>query len=395
MSSLSTFVKPFVIHTRQDTLDDLRERLSRTRWTDEIDDGWTFGVDRDELRALVDHWARRFDWRHQEDVMNRFKHFRADVDGFGVHFIHQRGKGDKPLPIVLTHGYPDSFLRFAKIIPMLTDPAAHGGDAADAFDVVVPSLPGFGFSDKPTKSGFIFRVGDLWRKLMTDVLGYTRFAAHGGDWGSTVTEQLARSHAASVVGIHLTDVPFWHLFQKPNDPSAAERKFFEKNERWQREDGAYAMIQATRPRTAAAALFDSPVGLAAWIVEKFHEWSDCGDDIERSYTKDELLTNVMIYWVTGTIGSSFQPYYDIMHANGVRWMTEAAKQWLGSGDTPAGFTLFGRDISHPPREWAARFFNVQHWSEISKGGHFAALEEPQVLAEEIRNFFRPLRLAGS
>ncbi|HEY1908227.1 MAG TPA: alpha/beta fold hydrolase [Myxococcaceae bacterium] len=291
----------------------------------------------------------------------------------------------------MTHGYPDSFFRFHKLVPLLADPGSHGADPEDSFDVVVPSLPGYGFSETRTEGGGIFGVGDLWHRLMTKELGYSRFGAHGGDWGSTVTEQLGRSHPRSVIGIHLTDVPFWHIFQKPKELSAAEEKYFERNARWQREDGAYAMIQGTRPRTAAAALRDSPIGLAAWLVEKFQEWSDCGDDLDRSFTKDELLTNVMLYWVTGTIESSFQPYRDVVTAGAARWMTEAAKKLLGSDATPAGFALFPKDISTPPREWGERFFNVQRWTELPRGGHFAAMEEPQRLAEEIRAFFRPLR----
>ena len=304
----------FVVHVPQQTLDDLQARLARTRWADEIDAGWTLGTDGNELRALVDYWVGVFDWRRQEDAMNRFAHFRAELNGFNVHFIHERGVGDRPLPIVLTHGYPDSFLRFAKIIPMLTHPEAHGADPADAFDVVVPSLPGFAFSDKPTKPGAIFRVGDLWHTLMTDVLGYERFAAHGGDWGSTVTEQLARSHARSVVGVHLTDVPFWHLFQKPTDLSRDEQRYIDATTKWQQKEGAYALIQGTRPYTLARGLNDSPAGLASWIVDKFHAWSDCDGDVENAFTKDELLTNVTLYWVTETIGSSFLPYYDFVNA---------------------------------------------------------------------------------
>jgi len=326
--------------------------------------------------------------------MNRFAHFRANVNGFDVHFIHERGAGDRPLPIVLTHGYPDSFLRFAKIIPMLTHPEAHGADPADAFDVVVPSLPGFGFSSKPTKPGTIFRVGDLWHTLMTDVLGYERFAAHGGDWGSTVTEQLARSHARSLVGVHLTDVPFWHLFQKPADLSRDDQRYVDGTTKWQQKDGAYALIQGTRPYTLASALNDSPVGLASWIVDKFHAWSDCDGNVESRFTKDELLTNVTLYWVTGTIGSSFLPYADFVNAGALTWTVEAFRQWVGSTDVPAAFAMFPKDISNPPREWAARFFNVQRWTEMPRGGHFAALEEPELLVDDIRRFFRPLRGDG-
>jgi microsomal epoxide hydrolase len=380
-----------VIHVPQSTLDDLKARLRRTRWAAQIGDGWNLGASRAELETLVDHWMHRFDWRRQEDAMNRFAQFRANVYGLAIHFIHERGRGDRPLPIVLTHGYPDSFLRFAKIIPMLTNPGAYGGDSADAFDVVAPSLPGFGFSDTPSKPGVIFRVGDLWHALMTDVLGYTRFAALGGDWGSTVTEQLARSHAGSLVGIHLTDVPFWHLFQKPKDASHDEQKFLDASDKWRQSEGAYALIQGTRPYTLADGLNDSPVGLAAWIVDKFHAWSDCHGDVETKFTKDELLTNVTLYWVTQTIGSSFLPYADFVKSGPLTWAIEGVKQWLGSTSVPAAFAIFPKDISHPPRAWAERFFNVQRWTEMPRGGHFAAMEEPELLVEDIRAFFRPLR----
>jgi len=327
--------------------------------------------------------------------MNRFAHFRVEVDGFGVHFIHERGKGDHPLPIVLTHGYPDSFLRFTKIITMLADPASHGGDPSDAFDVIVPSLPGFGYSDKPSKAGFIFRVGDLWHTLMTEALGYERFAAHGGDWGSTVTEQLARSHASSLIGIHLTDVPFWHLFQKPKDISHDEQRFLDAVAKWQQTEGAYALIQGTRPYTLSKALNDSPAGLAAWIVDKFYAWSDCHGDVETKFTKDELLTNVTLYWVTETIGSSFLPYADFVKSGPLTWAVEGIRQWIGSNDVPAAFARFPKDISQPPREWAERFFNVQRWTDMPRGGHFAAMEEPELLVEDIRAFFRPLRSHGT
>jgi len=390
-------VERFTIAIPNNVLEDLHARLAATRLprghTHDDDDAkdWSAGTNPSYLHELIDYWRDHFDWRMQEALLNRFNQFLVTVDGTKLHVIHEKGRGRAPLPIILTHGYPDSFFRFYKLIPLLTDPAAHGGDAMDAFDVVVPSLPGYAFSESRDQSGGLFGFGDLWFKLMTEALGYERFGAHGGDWGSTVTEHLARSHSSSLVGIHLTDVPFWHIFQKPNDLSHAERKFLEANERWQKNDGAYAMIQGTRPRTAAAGLNDSPAGLAAWLVEKFQEWSDCGDDIESRFTKDELLTNVMIYWATGTIGSSFQPYHDIMNAGGVRWISEMLKGWVGSSQTPAGFALFPKDISMPPRAWAQRFFNVQRWTEMPSGGHFAALEEPQRLAEDIRAFFRPLR----
>jgi microsomal epoxide hydrolase len=382
----------FEIEIPEATLADLRERLARTRLVphDEAAD-WDAGTSPAYLRQLVDYWRSEYDWRAQEARINRFAHFRAAVEGTTLHFIHERGRGPSPLPLVLTHGYPDLFLRFLKLIPLLTDPAAHGGDPVDAFHVVVPSLPGYAFSDKPDKGGATFHFGDLWHELMTSELGYDRFGAHGGDWGSTVTEHLARSHAASVVGIHLTDVPFWHAFQKPGDPSPAEEKFLAAIEQFPMQEGAYAMIQGTRPRTLADGLNDSPAGLAAWTVEKFQRWSDCDGDVERRFTKDELLTNVVTTWATDTVESSFLPYDDLTHAGAMRWIVEKAKEWAGSSKVPAGFALFPKDLSHPPREWAERFFNVQRWTEMPKGGHFAAMEEPELLAEDIRAFFRPLR----
>jgi pimeloyl-ACP methyl ester carboxylesterase len=384
-------LEPFEIAAPNHALEDLAQRLRIARLPTDSADEWDSGTSPTYLRELVAYWRDAFDWRAQEKLLNRFRHFRGQVDGTLIHLIHEKGRGPAPLPLLLTHGYPDSFFRFHKLIPLLTEPGAHGGDPADAFDVVAPSLPGYAYSEPRTSNGGLFGFGDLWHTLMTKTLGYDSFGAHGGDWGSSVTEQLARSHSDSLVGIHLTDVPFWHIFEKPSELSADEKSYLAKNERWQREDGAYAMIQATRPRTAAAGLHDSPTGLAAWIVEKFTEWSDCGDDPERSYTKDELLTNIMIYWLTGTIGSSFQPYHDVVSAGARRWMKEKAKEWLGSSKTPTAFALFPKDISSPPREWAERFFNVQRWTAMPRGGHFAALEEPARLAEDLREFFRPLR----
>jgi microsomal epoxide hydrolase len=385
---------PFVIDVPQRALDDLHDRLMRTRCPEAIDDDWSSGTSPRYVRELATYWRDGFDWRAQEQALNLLPQFRAAVDGVGIHFVHVRGKGERPLPLILTHGYPDSFVRFLKVIPLLTDPAAHGAASADAFDVVVPSIPGFGFSDKPPRRGFTFRVGSLWHSLMTDVLGYERYGAHGGDWGTTITEQLARDHADAVAGIHLTDVPFWHLFQPPKDPSRDEAAFLEKTDAWQKNEGAYALIQGTRPLTLAAGLRDSPVGLAAWLIDKFHAWSDCHGDLEVRFTKDELLTNVMIYWLTDTIDTSFQPYWDFVNAGATRWIAEMVKQWVGSSSVPAGFAIFPKDISHPPRRWAERFFNVQRWIEMPAGGHFAAMEEPQRLVEDIRAFFRPLRAAA-
>ena len=382
---------PFKLAVSDAVLTDLAARLAATRLPPAAGDTWEAGANLHYLEQLIAYWRDEFDWRAQEAKLNQFSHYRGEVGGTQLHFIHERGQGPAPFPLILTHGYPDGFFRFYKLIPMLTKPAAFGADPADAFDVVVPSIPGYGFSDPRKEHGGIFGYGDLWHELMADTLGYQRYGAHGGDWGGTITEQLARGHASSVAGMHLTDIPFWHLFQKPSDLSGEERKFLERSEKWQRSDGAYAMIQGTRPNSVAVGLNDSPAGLAGWLIEKFFEWSDCNGDIESRFTKDELLTNVMIYWATQTIGSSFQPYYEFTNAGALRWMKEAAKKWVGSSDVPTACALFTADIDAPPRSWAERFFNVKRWTEMPKGGHFAALEEPELLAQDIREFFRSYR----
>lgn len=387
----TVMLKSFTIEISQEILADLEERLSRTRLPNGNGfEPWADGTPSAYVAELVAHWRTDFDWRAQEAELNHFTQVRGKVDGSTVHCIHERGVGPAPIPLLLVHGFPDSIWRFHKIIPMLTDPAAHGGDPADAFHIVAPSLPGYGWSEERHGDAGLFGLGDLFARLMED-LGYERFGAHGGDWGSTIVEQLARSHAKRLPGIHLTDVPFSHAFQKPDNLSHAEKAYLEKMEAFQKNDGAYAIIQGTRPSTPAQALNDSPAGLAAWIVEKFYEWSDCDGHIETRFSKDELLTNVMIYWATQTIGSSFQPYRDAMKAGAVRWTKEAAKSWFGSDKTPAAFALFPHDIAPPPREWAERFYQVERWTEMDRGGHFAALEEPELLAEDLRAFFRPLR----
>jgi pimeloyl-ACP methyl ester carboxylesterase len=389
-------IKPFKIDIAEGVLRDLRRRLKQTKWPRSVPgQGWEAGTDVTYLRELIDYWLEDYDWRKQERVLNRFAHFKAELDGIGVHFIHERGRGPNPFPLLLTHGYPDSFYRFAKLIPLLTDPAAHGGRAEDAFDVVVPDLPGYGFSDPSPRTGTLFHVHELWARLMTKTLGYGKFGVQGGDWGSTVTEQLARSHPASVAAIHLTDVPFGHLFHHPNDPTAAEKRLFKHNDMWMRKEGAYALIQSTKPQSLAPALNDSPAGLAAWIVEKFRAWTDCGGRIESSLTKDELLTHLMIYWVTDSIGTSFQTYYDHANASALTWTMEGMKKLAGSSKVPAAFAIFPKDISRPPREWARRFFNVQRWTEMPRGGHFAAMEEPELLAEDLRAWFRSFRPSGA
>lgn len=380
-------MKPFKIDVTQPVLDDLHHRLANTRWPDEIEDaGWGYGANREYLQQLAAYWQQDYDWRAQEAKLNEFAQFTAEVDELNIHFLHVEGKGPNPVPLLLTHGWPDSFFRMVKLIPLLTDPASHGGRAEDAFTVVVPSLPGYGFSDRPTRPGYdAKRMAAVLDKLMTKTLGYDKYLAHGGDWGSIITEQLALHHADSLLAIHLTDVPSSHAkaADELTDLSAAEKEFLARAKVWLEKEADYQKIQGTKPETLAYGLNDSPVGLLAWIIEKFHTWSDNDGNVEHTFTKDELLTNVMIYWVTQTIGSSVRLYYETQH-NPALAKPSYAK-------VPAGFTIFPKDILPAPREFAERFFNVRHWQEMPRGGHFAALEQTGLLAADLREFAQSLR----
>ena len=380
----------FHIDIPESSLVDLHDRLQRTRWPDELNDsGWEYGTNLSYLKELVQYWQHDYKWRDSERRLNKWPQYKVTIEDQEIHFIHIR-RNPKALPIILTHGWPDSFLRFEKLVPILTEPEVFGGNASDAFNVVIPSLPGFTFSETFDSGPSLFEIHNLWAKLMTDVLGYDKFVAHGGDWGSIITEHLARSHSRHVMGIHLSDVPFLHNFQKPDDLSDAEKEFLNESEQRQMKEGAYAMIQGTRPHTLAAGLIDSPVGLAAWILEKFYSWSDIHSNIENRFTKDQLLTNISLYWHTRTVPSSFRFYYDTLHASAFTWIGEKVKEWTGSSSVPAGFAIFAKG-AQPPREWAERFFNVQRWTTLPHGGHFAALEEPKLLANELIEFFRVFR----
>ena len=380
-------VQPFKVHVPEATLTDLQERLARTRWPDELPGtDWDYGTNLSYIKELVDYWRNGFDWRAQEEAINASAHFRTTVDGLGIHFIHQRGQGPNPLPLVVTHGWPGSFFEMSKITPLLTDPESHGGDPADSFDVVVPSMPGYGFSDHPSQRGMsVHKVADLWATLMTEALGYQRFGAHGGDWGAGVTARLGYCYPDNLVGIHLTSVarPVY-LGPGSRELTEAEQGHLDQREWWVQAEGGYAHIQGTKPQTLSYGLNDSPAGLAAWIVEKYRTWSDCGGNVESTYTKDELLTTITIYWATQTISSSTRLYYESQRDP---WDME-------QGDSirvPTGVAAFPKELSRPPREWAERSYNVQRWTDMPRGGHFAALEEPEMLVDEIRAFFRPLR----
>jgi pimeloyl-ACP methyl ester carboxylesterase len=390
--------EPFELRVPQAVLDDLRDRLARTRWAGALDGpGWEDGTSPAWLRDLAAYWERDFDWRAHEAAINRFAHFRAAVDGVRLHFVHERGRGPAPLPLVLTHGWPSTFYELLPLVSRLTDPAAHGADPADAFDVVIPSLPGYGFSDALPGRGSAARIPGLWLTLMRDVLGYERFGAHGGDIGAMVTNRLAYESPREVLGIHVA------LVAEPDaEPplDAAERAFLAERALRQETSGAYAHVQRTRPQTLAYGLDDSPVGLAAWILDRWWDWSDCGGDLERRFTKDQLLTTVTLYWVTRTIGSSFRIYRD--WALGAYNRPEA---WRDRADVPADVEkpLEPRERigvpaavavweAHYPRTWAERAYgDLRRFTDMPRGGHFAAMEEPDLLAADIRAFFSSLR----
>ena len=372
----------FTPQTAPEVLADLRARLRATRWPDAPEDaGWSMGTDLEYLRELVAYWADGFDWPTQEAALNRLPRFRAPVGGLGIHFVHARAAGPA-LPLVLGHGWPDSFWRYTKVIPLLTDPGAHGADPADAFHVVVPDMPGFGYSDRPPAPLDSIAVADLWAELMGQ-LGYPRFGAAGGDVGSHVSRYLALNHADRVVAVHRTDAGL--PVHPPADVTPEEREWLRGAAAWGAAEGAYAAMHRTKPQTAAFGLTDSPVGLAAWIVEKLRSWSDCRGDVESSFTKDEILTNVTIYWLTATIGSSMRMY----RANGAIPPAQLARRV----EVPSGFALFPGDIVRPPRAWLERTANVVRVTEPDRGGYFAAFEEPELYAQELREFFRPFRSA--
>ncbi len=381
---------PYRVDVPEPVLTDLKERLARTRWPDEIPGGeWDFGTDLTYLRELADYWQKGYDWRRHEALLNGFEQFTVPISGIPLHFIHQRGVGPNPRPLLLSHGWPGSIWEFYKLIPLLTDPGRFGGDPADAFTVVAPSLPGYTFSFQPNQPRLgIAEMADTFAELMSEVLEYPRFVAAGGDWGASITTRLAYAHPNLLSGIHLTMLTVRPTGPAPADTTDEERQYLAAQNEFQRDGIGYQWIQGTRPQTLAYALTDSPVGLAGWIVEKFREWSDCHGQVESRFTKDELLTNVMLYWVTGCIGASFWPYYTRRHGE---W---SPGELIGSGrriDVPTAHALFPREITRSPKSMAERVYNIVRWTPMPAGGHFAALEEPEALAGDLREFARQLR----
>jgi microsomal epoxide hydrolase len=377
---------PFTVHVPEAVLTDLRGRLARIRWPDEIPGaGWQYGTDLTYMQDLCAYWRERYDWRRHEAVLNGFRQFTTPLSGIDLHFIHEEGRGPQPLPLLLSHGWPGSVWEFHELIPRLTDPGRFGGDPADALTVVAPSLPGYGFSFRPNQPRFgVPEMAATFASLMTDVLGYRRFGAQGGDWGGFIAARLAVDVPDRLAGIHLNLMPLRRDVSRLDHPTEDEARYQQQLAHWLREEAGYQAIQGTKPQTLAYGLSDSPVGLAAWIVEKFRTWSDCGGEVERRFTKDELLTNITIYWATGAIGSSFWPYYDRLHQG---WPLPGGRRI----EVPTAYAAFPREILIPPRTWAEHVYNIRRWTVMPAGGHFAALEEPDALAADIRAFFRGLR----
>ena len=379
--------KPFQLQVPDSAIADLRERLARTRFPDQAPGAaWAYGTDLEWMRGLVAYWRDKFDWRAAEARLNAFPQFKVPLAGVDVHYLHVEGVGPAPMPLLLSHGWPGSVFEFMDLIPRLTDPARFGGDAADAFTVVAPSLPGFGLSFTPNQPRLsVEQMADAFATLMTDVLGHPRFATQGGDWGASLSARLGLAHPDKTIGVHLNLLPLRRDPSTVTGDSPAELKYLEELAVWLKDEIGYATQQGTRPQTLAFALTDSPAGLAAWIAEKMREWSDCGGDVDSVFSKDELLANISLYWFTAAIGSSFWPYY--ARHNG---------PWpIPDGETvnvPMGYCEFPTEIVRPPRSLAEKTFtNIQRWSVMPHGGHFAAMEQPEALAAEVRAFYRPMR----
>jgi pimeloyl-ACP methyl ester carboxylesterase len=378
-------LRRFEISVDDAVLDDLRGRIRRTRWPSAVrGEGWSLGSDVEYIRALAAYWLDSYDWRAQERELNeRLPGWLAPVGGRTVHFARCPGVGPAPIPLLLLHGWPGSFVEMAKVAPALADPAAHGGDPSDAFEVIVPSLPGHGFSDAPAVAGFgADECADVMSALMTDVLGFDGFLAQGGDRGAFVCASLGHRHAPTVRGIHLNMAT--GIMNTGDEASEGERRFMQEQTMFLAREGGYIAIQGTRPQTLGVALNDSPVGLLAWIVEKWRAWSDCDGDVESCFTKDELLTNVMIYWISATIRPSMHYYYEHRANPPVAMRPERV-------EVPTAIAMFPREVMQVPRPAVERKYDVRQWTEFHRGGHFAAMEQPAALVDDIRAFGRQFR----
>ena len=369
-----------ILHVQQPVLDDLNYRLSHTRWPDEITNSeWRYGTNRTYLRELMGYWSKEFDWRAQERWLNTFNHYKSNVNGLGVHYIHQRSEMKNAIPLLILHGWPGSFVQMLKLLPLLTDPVAHGITDEPAFHVVIASLPGFGLSDSPSQSGFAMEsIADTMSALMHDVLGYEKYGVRGSDLGGTTIDQMARRYPQQLIGAHLTQLIVATAAAPPANATQAEHDFLSACALIGNTELSYARQHASKPQTLAYGLNDSPVGLAAWIVEKYHRWGDTGGNIESRFSKDFLLTTLTLYWVTETISPAIRTYYEMVRNRGN----------MDRINVPTGFLMSSNDMFPPaPREWAERSHNVVHFSEATTGGHFLEWEEPELVARDMRLFF--------
>ncbi|MSP03109.1 MAG: epoxide hydrolase [Acetobacteraceae bacterium] len=378
--------QPFTLNVPDAAIADLKTRLALTRFPDAAPgEPWAFGTSVEYAKDLVSYWKDRFDWRAQEAALNAFPQFKTPLHGIDLHYLQVPGVGPNPYPLLLLHGWPGSVYEFLDIIPRLTDPARFGGDPKDAFTVVAPSLPGYGLSFKPGQKRFTLQdIAGCAHDLMTQTLGFSKFAVQGGDWGAGTASLIGNTFPNSVCGIHVN-----LLFVPRDRPDGAltpeAKRYSDDLAHWLREETGYQQIQGTKPQTLAFGLTDSPAGLAAWIAEKFRSWSDCDGIAENAISRDRMLANIALYWFTGAIGSSFWPYYGRLHTT---WPISPANPIT----VPTGYAAFPREILLPPRAIAEKTYtNIQRWTEMKKGGHFAAMEQPAALAGEIQDFFRPLR----
>jgi epoxide hydrolase len=378
-------ITPFRIAVADDVLDDLKSRLRHTRWPEaEPVEDWSQGVPLTWIREICRYWAEDYDWREREALLNRFAQFVTEIDGLAIHFLHVRSPHPDAMPLIFTHGWPGSIVEFQKVIEPLTDPTAFGGDAADAFHLVCPSLPGFGFSAKPATTGWgVDRIALAWASLMQR-LGYDRYGAQGGDWGSAVTTSLGAQDAAHCAGIHITLAMGARPKALERQPTPEEARALQGAKYYANWDSGYSKQQSTRPQTIGYGLTDSPSGQAAWILEKFWAWTDCDGDPESILGRDELLDNVMLYWVTATAASSARLYWESFGA---------ARRKAHKVTVPTGVAVFPKEIVTPVRAWMEpSYTNIRHWSEMPKGGHFGAFEQPELFVAEVRKFFRTLRI---
>ncbi len=381
---MSETVETFRVDVDDTVLHDLHDRLGRTRFPDQIKGtGWDYGIPIDYLQELVEYWRHTYDWRSQEARLNQLAHFRTTIDGQLIHFVHARSPHADAVPLLLTHGWPGSVVEFLDVIPRLTDPEAYGGRTADAFHVIAPSLPGYGFSEPPRTPGWdVRRIAQAFVVLMSR-LGYGRYVAQGGDWGAQVTTRIGVLDPERCAAIHL-NMPIGTRTEDGAPLTEVEQADVAAMQRFQREEAGYANEQGTKPQTVGVSLNDSPAGLLAWIVEKFRAWSDCDGHPENCFTRDQLITNVMLYWVTQTATSSARLYWERNHG-------DALAEPMPFIALPTGVARYPKEILRWPRSWVERQYNVTYWADMPRGGHFAAMEQPELFVGDLREFFRTVR----